>query len=183
MSRRPISTVERFRRAQRDWEVYRRRSLYRRTWPRFQRDLMIVPHAFLARETLRWGRLAAGREQTLAALRGRVVWTLDTAARLACGRGIVRGTDLTGYLSAATLDEVERAGLVGPTRRERLPFEPLVERPALLIAHVTDEPPPHLTLATGERVVTWEHWQCDLMGTLGWRPDLLTRLEDIYPRA
>ncbi|HYL04735.1 MAG TPA: hypothetical protein VE075_01765 [Thermoanaerobaculia bacterium] len=31
------------------------------------------------------------------------------------------------------------------------------------------------------RVVTWDHLIRDILGTLGWRPDLLTRLEARRP--
>lgn len=51
----------------------------------------------------------------------------------------------------------------------------------MLIVHVPDEPPPSVELPSGDRVVPWDFLAQDLMGTLGWRPDLLTRLEATYP--
>ncbi len=183
VSRALVTTQERWRRAQRDLETYRRRHLWRRTWPRFQGDLTIVPHLFLTHEDARFGRLLPARETALEALRGRAVWTLDTAARLACGRGLLHGRDLTGYLSAETLEDAERQRLVEPMRATSLSLEPLAERPPLLIAHVTGAPPPLVDLADGQRVVSWDFLLRDVLGTLGWRPDLLTRLDGDYPRA
>jgi len=51
----------------------------------------------------------------------------------------------------------------------------------MLIAHVPEELPPHVELPSGNRVVPWDFLLRDVMGTLGWRPDLLTRLEASYP--
>ncbi len=182
MSRTLVTTEERWRRARRELETYRRRHLWRRTWPRFHDDLAIVPHVFLTQAATRFGRLLVPRDAALEALRGRAVWTLDSAARLACGRGLLPGRDLTGYLSAETLRDAEREGLVEPMRATSLSLEALAERPALLIAHLTDTPPACLELAGGQRVVSWDRLRRDVLGTLGWRPDLLTRLDDVYPR-
>ena len=40
---------------------------------------------------------------------------------------------------------------------------------------------PFIELPSGDRVVSWDFLLQDVMGTLGWRPDLLTRLESTYP--
>jgi hypothetical protein len=51
----------------------------------------------------------------------------------------------------------------------------------MLIAHIPDEPIPFAEITSGDRVVPWDFLIRDLMGTLGWRPDLLNRLEASYP--
>ena len=54
-------------------------------------------------------------------------------------------------------------------------------RPPLLVVHLTGAPPPWFETAAGDRVLTLEALKADLLGTMGWRPDLLTRLEALYP--
>jgi hypothetical protein len=115
------------------------------------------------------------------ALRGEAIWTLDTAARLVSARGFLHSQDLTGYLSEGTLARVIAEGLVGSPMAGGLSIDPLFSRPPMLIAHLTEEPPPPVELPSGESVVSWEFLVRDIMGTLGWRPDLLTRLEASYP--
>lgn len=176
-----LTTEERWRRHQRDLEAYRRRSLVRRSHPRFRRDLMILPHVFLLPARASMAPLLRSRETVLETLRGRAVWTLDTAARLVTGRGFLTSPDLTGYLLREDLDWAEAQSLVGPAERAGLSVEPLYRRPPMLIVHEPAEPPPTIALPSGDRVVTWEFLLRDIMGTLGWRPDLLTRLEATYP--
>lgn len=183
MSRKPLTTTERWRRYQRDLAAYRQRSLFRRSHERFRRDLGILPHVFLA-----WGRSSMapllGDEATvLEALRGRAVWTLDTAARLVTGRGFLTSPDLIGYLTKEDLGLAVRQGLIDAPRTAGLTVDPLYRRPPMLIAHIPDEPIPSIDLPSGDRVVPWDFLTRDLMGTLGWRPDLLTRLEATYPAA
>jgi len=120
-------------------------------------------------------------ESALRTLRERAIWTLDTAARLVSGRGFLTSPDLTGYLSEAHLQEIVAEGLVGPPQGTELSVDPIYRRPPMLIAHVTEELPPHVELPSGDRVVPWDFLLRDIMGTLGWRPDLLTRLEASYP--
>lgn len=50
----------------------------------------------------------------------------------------------------------------------------------MMIARFEDEVP-YAELPTGDRVVPWDFLTRDILGTLGWRPDLLTRLEVTYP--
>lgn len=119
----------------------------------------------------------------LEALRGRAVWTLDTAARLVTGRGFLTSPDLIGYLTAEELALAVQQGLIGAPRTAGLTVDPLYRRPPMLIVHVPAEPIPSIDLPTGDRVVPWDFLARDLMGTLGWRPDLLTRLEATYPAA
>lgn len=181
MSERLLTTEERWRRYQRDLVAYRRRSMMRRSHPRFQRDLDIVPHIFLRRGKASMAALQQPEDAVLQALRQRAVWTLDTAARLVSGRGFLTSPDLTGYLSPADLQEIVAQGLVGPPRRNELSVDPIYRRPPMLIVHETEEMPPHIELPSGDRVVNLDHLFQDLMGTLGWRPDLMTRLEATYP--
>ena len=119
-------------------------------------------------------------EPVRVALRGRVVWTLDTAARLVTGRGFLTAHDLTGYLEEADLEWAVETGLVEDFQSSGLSVDPLYRRPSMLIAHVGAEPP-FVELPSGDRVVPWDFLAQDLLGTLGWRPDLLTRLEATYP--
>ena len=181
MNELPLTTEERWRRYQRDLAAYRRRSMVRRMHPRFERDLDIVPHVFLRRGKASMAALQQPEDTVLQALRGRAVWTLDTASRLVSGRGFLTSPDLTGYLFQSDLQEIVAAGLVGPPRRNELSVDPVYRRPPMLIVHETEEMPPHVELPSGDQVVTLDHLSQDLMGTLGWRPDLMTRLEATYP--
>jgi hypothetical protein len=112
---------------------------------------------------------------------GRAIWTLDTAARLVTGHGFLVAHDLTGYLDRETLEKLIEKGRVGIPEQAGLSVDPLYVRPPMLIAHIPDEPIPFIELVTGDRVVPWDFLMRDLMGTLGWRPDLLNRLEAAYP--
>lgn len=183
MSRKPLTAEERMRRLRRDQEAYRRRSLWRRSHPRFQRDLSIVPFVFLLPRRASMATLRRPLEEVLLALRGRAVWTLDTAARLATGQGFLTSRDLTGYVDAETLHWTIDERLVDEPVEAGLSVDPLYQRPTVLIAHVPQEAPPFLELPGGHRVVPWKRLAEDLLGTLGWRPDLLTRLEASYPAA
>jgi hypothetical protein len=179
----PRPAAERLRRSRREREEYRRRSLTRRSTARFHRDLAVVPHVFLAPDALLVGELRRPAEEVLTALRGEAVWTLDTAARLACGRGLVRAGDLTGYLAESLLRSAAERGLVASPRSAGVGIDPVVPRPLLLIAHRVDAPPASVKLASGDLVVPWELLVRDIFGTLGWRPDLLTRVEEPYRQA
>ena len=181
MSGAALTTAERWRRYQRDMEAYRRRHLVRRSHPRFRNDLMIVPHVFLLPGKSSMALLQKPEDVVRDALQERAVWTLDTAARRVSGRGFLTSPDLTGYLTAADLEWTVAQGLVSPPEQTGLSVEPLYRRPPMLIVHVTEEMPPYLVLPSGERVVSWDFLLRDVMGTLGWRPDLLTRLEATYP--
>lgn len=180
MSGAPLTTAERWRRYQRDLEAYRRRSLVRRSHSRFRRDLAILPHLFLLRGKTRMAPLLQSEEAVRLALRGRAVWTLDTAARLVTERGFLASPDLTGYLEEADLEWAVERGLAGEFQSSGLSVDPLYRRPPMLIAHTGAEPP-FVELPSGDRVVPWDFLAQDLLGTLGWRPDLLTRLEATYP--
>lgn len=183
MTGRILTTEERWQRHQRDLEVYRRRSLFRRSHARFDRDLAIIPHLFLAHNKAWMATLQQPEERIRAFLRGRAIWTLDTASRLVSGQGFLVSQDLTGYLSKEDLQQAEGAHLIGKLLTSGLSVDPLYRRPPMLIAHTTEEPIPFVELPPGDRVVTWDFLKADLMGTLGWRPDLLTRLEAAYPEA
>ena len=174
------TSAERFRRYQRDLQAYRRRSLWRRSHARFRRDLAVHPHLFLAPGDVRAGKLLRSWDDVVAALRGKAVWTLDTAGRLACGVGFLATRDLTGYMSPEIFDRAVESSLVEPARSGSIGVAPVIARPAMLIAHLITEPPPFFTLPGGDRVVPWKTLMQDLKGTLGWRPDLLTRLEEAY---
>lgn len=180
MSQAPLSTAERWRRHQRDLEAYRRRSLVRRSHSRFRRDLTIIPHLFLLPGKTRMAPLREPAETVRLALRGQAVWTLDTASRLVSGRGFLTSPDLTGYVEETDLERVVKAGLVGEFQTSGLSVDPLYRRPPMLIAHVGAEPP-FIELPSGDRVVPLSFLIQDVLGTLGWRPDLLTRLEATYP--
>lgn len=171
-----------FRRHQRDLRAYRQRSLWRRSHARFRRDLAVHPHLFLEPGAIRGAPLEQPWDAIVQALRGQVVWTLDTAARLVCGFGFLATGDLTGYMSSETFDRAVSSGLAGEPRSACIALAPALPRPAMLIAHRTTDPPCFFTLESGDRVVTWEALMQDLKGTLGWRPDLLTRLEAAYLR-
>lgn len=174
---RPRTAAERLERLRRDQETYRRISLARRSHERFRRDLSVVPHPFLVAGRARMAPLQLPIEAVQSALRGEAVWTLDTAARLYTGHGFLASRDLTGYMTERAFARVVAEGLVGMPLEGGLSVEPLYRRPAMLIAHLVDDPPPATTLASGDRVVSWPFLVRDVMGTLGWRPDLLTRLE------
>jgi hypothetical protein len=176
------STAEWFRRHQRNLRAFRQRSLWRRSHARFERDLAVHPHLFLNPGTVRGAVLQQPWGAVVRALRGQAVWTLDTAARLVCGFGFLTTGDLTGYLSPEALDLAVSGALVGTPRSSSVGLTPVLPRQAMLIAHLAAEPPPFFTLDSGDRVVTWEALMQDLKGTLGWRPDLLTRLEAAYLR-
>jgi hypothetical protein len=180
VSQRLLTTAERWRRYQRDLDAYRQRSLFRRSYSRFRRDLDIVPHIFLLPGAARIAPLGEAEEAVRIALRGKAVWTLDTAARLVSGRGFLTSADLTGYLSKEDLRAVRDAGLIGEPQPSGLSVDPLYQRAPMLIAHL-DENVPHIELPSGDRVVPWDFLARDILGTLGWRPDLLTRLEATYP--
>jgi hypothetical protein len=179
----PRLTAERLRRSRREREDYRRRSLIRRSNGRFHRDLAVVPHVFLSPDVLLAGELRAAADEVITALRGQAVWTLDTAARLACGRGVVRAADLTGYMTEPMIRSALDGNLVDSLRPARVSIDPVVPRPRLLIAHRVDALPAAVALPSGDLVVPWEMLIRDVFGTLGWRPDLLTRLEEPYQRA
>lgn len=173
---------ERLRCARRDRAAYRRRSLARRVYPRFMRDLRIVPYLFLAPDALRAAALSCPAQSLLEALKGRAIWTLDTAVRLAGLRGFLVASDLTGYLDDGALDAVRSAGLIDEPAPASISVDPLLPRPPLLVARLGAEPP-FVTLLHGQRIVTWERLIRDIMGTIGWRPDLLSRIEDAYRAA
>lgn len=182
MSKKILTTAERWRRFQRDQRVYQQHRLQRRMHPRFHRDLEIIPHVFLAPGQTKTAPLRRAYSEVLQALRGRAVWTLDTAARLVCGWGFLVARDLTGYLGSSSLQWAEKRGLIEAPSETELSVDPLYRRPSLLIAHLAELPPPSVELTSGDRVVDWEFLKRDLLGTLGWRPDLLTRLEEEYPQ-
>jgi hypothetical protein len=125
--------------------------------------------------------LLVSAEKIQEKLKGRAIWTLDTAARLVAGRGFLVARDLTGYLDIDLLEELTREEFIGPHQVAGLSVDPLYRRPPMLIAHTPDRPIPFAELASGDRVVPWDFLVQDLMGTLGWRPDLLNRLEAAYP--
>lgn len=183
MSARPRTAAERLERLRRDREAHRRISLVRRSHARFRRDLAIVPHPFLLAGRMRMAPLVLPARAVQHALRGEVVWTLDTAARLLTGHGFLAARDLTGYLSPAAFARAAAAGLIGEPQAGGIGVEPLYRRDAMLIAHLTDDPPAAELLPTGDRVVAWDFLMRDVLGTLGWRPDLLTRLEASRPPA
>jgi hypothetical protein len=181
VSSRPRTAAERLERFRRDQAAYRRLSLLRRSYGRFRRDLGILPHPFLLAGRARMAPLLQPREAVRLALRGEAVWTLDTAARLLTGHGFLASRDLTGYLSEAAFARAVDEGLAGMPLAGGISVDPLYARPPMLIVHVTGEPPPCETLPSGDRVVSWSFLIRDVMGTLGWRPDLLTRLEAWRP--
>ena len=181
MSDRPRTTAERWARFQRDQETYRRISLVRRSHPRFRRDLAVVPHVFLLPGRARMAALIQLPDTVRAALRGEAIWTLDTAARLLTGEGFIASPDLTGYMTERSFERAVEQGLIGTPMAGGLSIDPLYHRPPMLLAHLTDDPPPSTTLPSGDRVVTWQFLIRDIFGTLGWRPDLLTRLEASRP--
>jgi hypothetical protein len=183
MSARPRTTAERWARFQRDQETYRRISLARRSHERFRRDLAVVPHLFLLPGRARMAALRQSVDAARTALRAEAIWTLDTAARLLTGLGLVTSPGLTGYMTESTFDRAVERGLVGTPTAGGLSIDPLYDRPPVLIANLSDDPPPFTTLPSGERVVTWDFLIRDIFGTLGWRPDLLTRLEARRPSA
>jgi len=139
-----------------------------------------VPHVFLLQGKSSIAPLCQDEAAVRLALRGRAIWTLDTAARLVTGRGFLASHDLTGYLSVDDLKWAQDAGLIGEPRSSGLSVDPLYHRPPMVIARVEDEVP-HVELPSGDWVVPWDFLTRDILGTLGWRPDLLTRLEATYP--
>ncbi len=162
--------------------MFRRRHLERRLHPRFWRDVRVVPHVFLAREALRTAELRGAESDILDALVGEAVWTLDTATRLAGLRGFLPARDLTGCLRESRLSLLVDAGRIGPPGAGAVSVDPLMARAPLLVVRV-DVTPTNVVLPTGHRIVSWDQLLRDLLGTLGWRPDLLTRLESAYREA
>ena len=181
MSRKPRTATERFEQLKRDQEAYRRISLVRRSHPRFRRDLRVIPHVFLLAGHTRMAPLEHPLEAVRVALAGKAIWTLDTATRLVTGSGFLTSADLMGYLTADSLAQAVVSGLVAQPQLSGLSLTPLYKRPPMLIAHVTAELPAAVDLPSGDRVVPWNLLIRDLFGTLGWRPDLLTKLEASQP--
>ena len=179
MTGKPRTAAERLERLRRDQEAYRKISLARRSHARFRRDLAIVPHPFLLVGAVRMAPLGLPAPAVIAALRGEAVWSLDTAARLLTGHGFLTAGDLTGYLGAAAWERARREGWTGDPLAGDITVEPLYNRPPMLIAHLADgdEAPAGEALLSGDLTVGWDLLIRDVMGTLGWRPDLLTRLE------
>ncbi len=178
------TTAERWRRYQRDLQAYRRLSLWRRSHRRFHRDLKVLPHLFIGRGKAYAAPLQKTAEEVFTALRDRAIWTLDTASRLTCGRGLIAARDLTAYLgNQDDLDWAADQGLIEESTPALLTLLPLVPRPRLLVVHLMDDPPPYFTISSGDRVVRWEFLIRDVMGTIGWRPDLLNAIEDAYRRV
>lgn len=177
-----ITTAERYRRHQNDLRAFRQRHLYRRSHQRFRRDLAVIPRLFLDPGKIRIARLQQEPEQVIANLRGRVVWTLDTASRLVCGIGLLSARDLTGYFEKEILETAAEEQWIEPVQSRSIELAPLFERPPCLVAHL-DGNPKAWDLPSGDRVVAWDDLIRDLKGTLGWRPDLLTRVEDAYRRV
>lgn len=175
------SVEERRRRSVREWETYRRRSLSRRVHARFREDLAVLPHLFLDPFRLHVVELPAAVDGA-EALPADVVWALDTAARLATGSGFLAQRDLTGYATSDLLGRLAEQGLV-LAATSSLSLDPVTAGPPRLVVHATEAEVPALTLPGGRRVVSWDFWRRDLLGTLGWRPDLLARFEGTYPRA
>lgn len=175
-------TAERFRRYQRDLKAYRQRSLFRRAHRRFRRDLGVLPHLFLSSGVTFATPLLQPRDRMIEQLRGRAVWTLDTAARLVSDIGLLIQRDLTGYISHEAFRSLDK-DLVDEFAPAALSLDPVVSRPLMLVMHLVTAPPAFFPLPSGDRVVTWDFLMRDLQGTLGWRPDLLTRLEDGYLRT
>jgi hypothetical protein len=128
------TTAERWRRYQRDLAAHRRRSLFRRSHQRFQRDLAILPHRFLPRDRARMARLLVPAGQLREELKGHAIWTLDTAARLVTGHGFLVAHDLTGYLDAETLEKLIAEGSVGIPEQAGLSVDLLYVRPPVLLA-------------------------------------------------
>lgn len=182
MNARPRTAEERLERLRRDQDAHHRISLARRGHARFRRDLAVLPHQFLLAGRALMAPLEQPLEAVQAALRGEAIWTLDTAARLLTGAGFLVSRDLTGYLAEASFERAVEKGLVGKLLPGGISVEPLYRRPPMLIAHRMDEPPPYTTLPSGDRVVTWPFLVRDLVGTLGWRPDLLTRMEAAFSK-
>lgn len=174
------TTAERFRRYQRDLQAYRRRHLWRRSHKRFHRDLAITPNLFLAPGSVRAADLARSREAIVEALRGKAIWTLDTAARLACGIGFLAAKDLTCYLHPDDFEQAVSELLITPIQPPSISVTPVWPRNSIVIAHLVEEPPSFLVLESGDRVVPWKSMIADIKGTIGWRPDILTRLESAY---
>jgi len=141
-----------------------------------------LPHVFLLPGKARIAPLCETEETVRLALRGKAVWTLDTATRIVSGFGFLVSPDLQGYMSIGDLEWAEDAGLISEPGSSGLSIDPLYRRPPVLIAHL-EEDIPNLELPSGDRVVPWDFLARDVMGTLGWRPDLLTRLEATYPAA
>src|SRR5262249_20566420 len=121
------------------------------------------------------------RDDVLSALRGQVVWTLDTAVRLVGMKGFLTAADLTGYMTEETLRQAEPGGWIKSPSEAGLTLGPLYQRPLSLLAPLLAALPPAVELPPGDRLVSWGDLQRDLLGSLGWRPDLLTRLERDYP--
>ncbi|HYH46516.1 MAG TPA: hypothetical protein VEG34_12600, partial [Thermoanaerobaculia bacterium] len=160
MSAEPLSTAERWRRHQRDLEAYRRRHLWRRSHARFRRDLSILPHLFLLPGQATMSPLLRPPEEVLQALRGRAVWTLDTAARLVLGWGFLAAPDLQAYLATGDLQEIDDLGLVGPPQTAGIGVDPVFQRPAMLLSHqpaLSHQDVPSVELPSGDLVVSWDH--------------------------
>jgi hypothetical protein len=179
VSRRALPTAERWRRYVRDRAHHRRESLWRRSHgPRFYRYLGVIPEVFLVRGALHSAPLAAPAIAVVEALRGRVTWTLDTAARLRFGVGLLRAGDVTGYAGdpGSLLDDLAAQRLVGPRIEGAPSLDPVVARPPVLVLSARSPGEPR-RLDPGDLVVADLRLVEDIFGTVGFRPDLLARLE------
>ncbi len=178
--RRPARTAEqRLAERKRDIARLRRSRLEREiAGPRWYRMRRLVPVLFSREGTVASHHLVGTREDVIDALRGDVVFAVDTAMRLVHGFGFLSGGDIHAYATChAPIDRLVAADLVeceptGDTVLVR-PWP----GPARLLLCVVDELPPHRWIRNRYRVVDAERSRRELVGSAGARADLFALLE------
>ena len=145
---------------------------------RWHRMVQVLPLILPLEGAAHFRRLVAAPGVVIAALTNDAVFAADTALRLETGRGFLAGGDVFAYLdSAQSLAVLSAAGLVA---EEPFPDSVLLRPwpgPPRLVAVVVGELPPSRTLPSGERVVTRERLQRELIGLVGARADLFALVE------
>jgi pimeloyl-ACP methyl ester carboxylesterase len=143
----------------------------------------LVPVLFVRQGTLVCRVLTAPTEKILEALRLDVVFTLDTAMRIAHGVGCFSGGDLHAYTTSADLPErLAAAGLISSTPcPDTTLVRPWPGPPRLLLA-VVEELPPSRAIRGAFRAVEADRLRRELLGAVGPRADLFALLEHLERR-
>ena len=152
--------------------------------PLWRRVRGLCPTLFVLAGELHVHRLTAAWGEVVAALRPEGVLTLDTASRLALGRGLFHGGDIHAYLaSEEPVSRLKALGLINPVRLDGQSLLPPWSSPPRLLAAILPELPAWRLLPDGSRVVTDERLATDLLGAVGVRLDLFARLWAPRPAA
>jgi hypothetical protein len=177
--RRGLTADERLAQLQRDRRrVQRERMVREVAGARWQRMVRVLPVVLPLEGDLHLRKLAAEREAVIEALCSDAVFAADTALRLETGRGFLAGGDVFAYLtSTRPLTALAAGGLVAEAPYHDSNLVRPWPGPPRLVAVVRTEPPPWRVLPSGQRVVTRERLQRELIGLVGARADLFALVE------